>query len=227
MTTLVGSNKSLRIERQITYGGKPVFSYFVAPCKDGIIFGIMDRGIGYVHLTLFWKDGKIRTHITDATKPEGTAARYPWGQQFTPYLFVKRVERSVRRWVKPVHYHPLRKAWVLKKPLEKKVQELSQATMARASIPSEVFSRLDQPESWDWVSLRSLIGKSRIALIEDKSTVKLVFPVDPRQMIAIPVGQIEALNRMIWREYGFDKYWEYIKPKITMELRKEKITLPS
>ncbi len=150
------------------------------------------------------------------TKPEG-AARVPWGQQFTPEVFVKKVERMIKPWAKPRRYHPLRKTLVLKKPLQKKVLEVSQPDLAKIAVPYEFLTKLEEPGSWDWVPIRSIIGKVRFALIADEGVVKLVVPLDKKQMIAIGVRQIWNLQRMVRKEYGFDRYLEYIEPKIRME----------
>lgn len=205
-----------RIDRDITHKGKPLFGYFIAPTRDGIVFGFKSKKLRDVYLTLFWKEGKIRTHITDKTKPEGPS-RVPWGQQFTPDILVKKVERIVRRMVRPEPYHPLRKAWVLKRNLSRKVLEIGDASIERGTIPMEFYNKLEDPSSWIRVPIRTLIGKAHIALIEDNRGLRLVIPIDNKQMLSIGVRQHMMIQKLVAREYGFDRYMDYIQPRVEVQ----------
>ncbi len=190
--------------------------YFIGPTRDGIVFGIKDRELGAVHLTLFWKDGKIRTHITDETKPQGPS-RIPWGQQVTPETFIKKVEGITRRMVKQEHYHPLRKAWVLKKHLSKKVLDIGNPLIEKATIPIEFYRQIEEPESWTRVPIRTLIGKGRIALVEDDGNLRFVIPIDKKRLLSIGARQQMMLQNLVAREYGLHRYWNYVKPRMNIE----------
>jgi hypothetical protein len=111
-----------RKEVSITFGRKPVFGYYVAPSNDGLVFGVIDPTLGDVHLTILWKSGKLGSHITDNRKVE-KPEKYPWDTHINPKLLLPKVQRIVSRWVRPKHYHPARKAWVLPRRLERKLGE--------------------------------------------------------------------------------------------------------
>ena len=202
-----------RIDRELTHRGKALVGYFIGATTDGIVFGIKNKELGNVHLTLFWKDGKIRSHITDETKPEGPS-RVPWGQQFTPETFVKNVERIVGKMVKSEPYHPLRRAWVLREYLRRKALEIGDPSIDRVSIPIEFYKQLEDPKSWTRLPIRSLVGKGRIALIEEDKDLRWVIPIDKKKLVSIGVKQQMMLQNLVAREYGFERYWNYVKPRM-------------
>jgi hypothetical protein len=200
----------------MTYKNKPVLSYFVTPTKDGIILGVKSRELGDVHLTLLWKNGKIGYHIADKTK-EGID-RYPMDQHLAPSMITTRVERIVKPWSKLRPYHPRRKAWVMKPKLERTVREFGAGTADTASIPVELDRRLENSSSWSRVGISSLIGKGRIALVEDRGSAKFVIPIDKKQMIAISVRGYASLVRFMGKVYGLDAYFDYVMPSIKRTL---------
>lgn len=57
-----------------------------------------------------------------------------------------------------------------------------------------------------------------MALIEEKGTVRFAIPIDERRMITIGIRQHEMLQRLVWREYGFERYLEYVSPGIEKDL---------
>src|SRR6266446_1784929 len=111
-----------RKEVSISLGRKPILGYYVAPTADGMVFGIIDPKLGDVHLTILWKDGKLGSHITDSRRVE-KHEKYPWDTHINPKLVVPKVQRVVSRWVRPRAYHHARKAWLLPRQLERKLEK--------------------------------------------------------------------------------------------------------
>jgi len=113
--------------------------------------------------------------------------------------------------VKPEQYHPLKRAWVLKEHLSKKALEIGDPSIDKATIPVEFYKKIENPGSWTRLPIRSLIGKGRIALIEDDDNLRLVIPIDKKRLLSIGVKQHMMLQNLVAREYGFERYWNYVK----------------
>jgi len=149
---------------------------------------VIDPTLGDVHLTILWKDGKLGSHITDNRKVEKNE-RYPWDTHSNPKLLVPKVQRIVARWVRPKHYHPARKAWVLPRRLERKLGEIGSPSERRTAIDVRGFVRLWDIRRWKKVPIRSLLGKGRLAFVDSPSW-SYVIPTSDSQMFVMPLGSM-------------------------------------
>jgi len=197
-----------RKEVSISLGRKPVLGYYVAPTSDGIVFGVIDSKLGDVHLTIMWRDGKLGSHITDSRKVE-KHERYPWDTHINPNLLVPKVQRIVSRWVRPKHYHPARKAWVLPRRLERKLGEIGSLSERKTAIEVKAFVKLWDIRHWKKVPIRTLFGKNRLAFV-DTPSLSFVIPTSESHMLIIPWGSMTRLQTMVARAYGFERYFEYL-----------------
>ena len=203
--------EALTVERwevSFSLGRKPVLGYYVAPTSDGLIFGVIDPILGDVHLTILWKDGKLGSHITDTRKVE-RHEKYPWDTHINPKLLVPKVHRIVSRWVRPKHYHPAKKAWVLPRRLERKLGEIGSLSERNTAIEVRAFVKLWDIRRWKKVPIRSLLEKNRLAFVDSPSW-SFVIPTSDSHMFVIPWGSMARLQTMIARTYGFERYFEYV-----------------
>ncbi len=183
-------------------------TYYSEKTRDGAVFGFAGKNSMGVHLTLFYKDGKLRSHITDTRKNE-PYERTPWGTQFNPRLLIKKVEHATKNWIKPKHYHPSKKAWVVPASLRRKLELVYNPSNKSTELPIEEYMRFTDIAKWRRVLIRDLLKRSRPA-ISYAPTLSYVFPVDEKRMIVIPLASEARLTKMIFREYGFEKYLEYV-----------------
>ena len=197
-----------RKEVSISLGRKPVLGYYVAPTRDGLVFGVIDSKLGDVHLTIMWKDGKLGSHITDNRKVE-KHEKYPWDTHINPKLLVPKVQRIVSRWVRPKPYRATRKAWVLPRRLERKLGEMGSLSERKTAIEVKAFVRLWDIRRWKKVPIRSLLGKKRLAFV-DTPSLSFVIPTSESHMLIIPWGSMTRLQTMVARAYGFERYFEYL-----------------
>jgi hypothetical protein len=197
-----------RKEVSFSFGGKPVWGYYFAPCKDGLVFGVKGPNLGDVHLTIIWKDGKLGSHITDSEKLE-KHERYPWDTHFNPKVLVPKIQRTVNRWSKLKPYRSTSKAWVLPKRLERKLKEIGSPSEPRTSVTVEALAKEGDMKLWKKVLIKRILGKARMAFVQRPSW-SLVIPVNKTQMIVIPVGSMDRLQNLMARMYGFDRYLEYV-----------------
>jgi hypothetical protein len=51
-------------------------------------------------------------------------------------------------------------------------------------------------------------------LIEDDGDVRWVIPIDEKNLLAIGVRQHVRLQNLVAKEYGFEKYLDYLKPRM-------------
>ena len=200
-------------------------SFFAKPTSEGMILGFESKELGNVHLTIFSKDGRIFSHITDFRRP-----LRPWNLNFDEKLLARRAERMLKRWVR--HYSANKIAWVMTSDLRRKLVSQFPRQKGRIKMPVEmaaaelVFDR-HNPRRWHKVRIPELLSRSDgpgLTVIDRK--LHWVQPFNKLTMLAFTDRQFEGYWSMIFKELGIEKYLAYVMdsyPEV-MDRAKAKVT---
>lgn len=211
-----GKTMSERMDLVYTIQGEPVVRCFLAPTTEGFLFGLSHPRVGDIHLTAFFKDGKIRTHIKDSARNPA----YVHDRTFTPDILGRRIEGRMRRFMKP--YHPNMVAWIMRPALKRRlIAALDFPTQNGAiSIPLEVVRgyvlvNLRNKRRWRRVRIRDLLEMpDELAVRIEGGRLYIVRPFDDRNMFKFTEGQAQALNRLLLDYLGFGEYGNYVSAKL-------------
>ncbi len=192
-----------------TYKGKRLMQFFAEPSKDGMILGFTEHQLGDVHLTVYSKDGRIFSHVTDQKKP-----LRPWNLNFDEKLLERKASTSFKRWIR--RYSPNQVAWVMTPYLKRKIAAQFARQEDAIQMPMEMFAAelvfdRTNPKRWTKVKIRDLLTRPDgpgLTLIDRK--LLWVQPLDSKKMIAYTDRQFEHYWNMVFRELGLEKYFEYI-----------------
>jgi hypothetical protein len=197
--------------------------FFVKPTSDGIVLGFAGDKLGDVHLTIYFKDSRVFSHVTDQHRP-----LRPWNLNFDAKLLSRKAERAFRRWIRS--YSPNKHAWIMTPSLRHKLLSQFPHQEGRIRMPVEmaaaklVFDPHNQ-KRWHKLKIRELLGKAEgpgLTVIDDR--LHWVRPIDSKTMVAYTDRQFERYWGMIFRELGLDKYLEYIAasyPEVINEARRK------
>jgi hypothetical protein len=184
----------------------------MSPTKEGITFGIMDEKLGDVHLTIFYKDGKIRYHVTDKTVKK----QCPVSTQFYPEIFFNKVKKKLKRIIKS--YHGNKKTYAPKGRLKNKLYSIiDQYINNPDEIPLEfIFASVEcdfkNKERWDKIKIRELLNeKYSIGFIEENNVIKYVKPLNNKIILVFSEKQYNNLLNLTLDFFGFKDYFDYIK----------------
>ncbi len=198
-------------------------SFFAKPTSEGMVLGFAGDKLGDVHLTIYFKDGRIFSHVTDQHHP-----LRPWNLNFDERLLSRKAERAFTRWITP--YAPNKHAWIMTPLLRRKLVSQFPGQEGRIKMPVEmvaaqlVFDR-DNPKRWKKLRIRELLGRPDgpgLTVIDGR--LHWVQPLDSKRMLAFTDRQFERYWGMIFRELGLDKYLEYVAaayPEIIKEARRK------
>ena len=204
------SSKNKRLDFAYTVEGKPVLRGYMATVRDGICFGIKAPEGKDIHLTIMYKDGKIRTHI----KQSGAQLEYVYGRNYTPEILLSKLEARIKRWSKP--YHPNHIAWIMTPFLRKKV-----ADAMSADVGGETHIRLEGIYShikldfwnrrrWKRIHIIDLLGlEEGHGYRVDKGRVFIVLPLDKTTMLKFTEHQFKDALRLVLDYLGFFELFEY------------------
>ncbi len=206
-----------------TLGGDPLIEFFMAPTTEGFCFGLADPSIGDIHLTVLFKEGKVRSSLKD---PSRDPDRFS-GRTFTPDVLAKKIENRVRRWVKP--YHPNMVAWVMRPALKRKLARLVDFRWEgdEMHIPLEVVYGkivLDfwNSRRWKRVRIRELLDNPHeVGARVEGSTFYIIRPIDRHHMVKASEGQLAALDNLVMEHLGFDEYRDYAAEKVKAKVEAE------
>jgi len=104
--------KKKRTTMEVKFMEVTLFKIMKNKTTDGISFGLKDKELGDVHVTILHKNGKLGWHITDATGER----KYPLDAHIENELFLKRYFNRLIRLIKK--YHGNKKAYVMSDGLE-------------------------------------------------------------------------------------------------------------
>ena len=194
---------------KLTYKHHTLMSFFVKPTSEGMVLGFAGDKLGDVHLTIYFKEGRIFSHITDQRRP-----LRPWNLNFDEKLLTGKAEGAFKRWIKP--YAANKHAWIMTAYLRSKVASQFRHEEGRIEMPVEmvaaelVFDRRNT-KRWRRVRIGELLRRSGgpgLTMVDGK--LHWVQPLDTRKMLAYTDRQFEWFWGMIFRELGLGKYLEYV-----------------
>lgn len=186
---------------------------------DGFHFGYAEPGFPNVHLTVFEKNGKICSHISDDTVKDRTS-KYPWDQHITPDLLNDHLDRITRRWIRRMDGRT--RCYVMTPFLLRKIQQTSPATMEDGTlqVPMEFIIakvKLDFQNRRRWIRtiLRDLSKTHPYYgyVILKNRTVKMVIPAEEGMYLCFGPRQYAQLQNERFRLLGFEMYCDYIMLK--------------
>jgi hypothetical protein len=197
--------------------------FFVKPTTEGMVLGFAGEKLGDVHLTIYFKGGRVFSHVTDQHRP-----LRPWNLNFDEKLLSQKAERAFKRWIRS--YSPNKYVWIMTSSLRHKLLSQFPRQEGRIKMPVEmvaaelVFDR-DNPKRWRKLRIRELLGRDMgpgLTIID--GTLHWVHPIDSKKMLAYTDRQFERYWGMIFREFGLDKYLEYVAsayPEVIAEARRK------
>lgn len=193
----------------LTYKGKTLMRFFSRQSTEGMVLGFASDELGDVHLTVYSKEGRIFSHVTDNSRP-----LRPWNLNFDEKLLSRKAEKSYKTWIRK--YSPNQHAWVMTPYLRRRIASQFPRQEDRIAMPLEmiaaelVFDR-NNPRRWLKLRIRELLVRTDgpgIAVIDGQ--YHWVQPIDAKRMLAFTSQQHERYWNMIFKELGFDKYLEYV-----------------
>ncbi len=192
-----------------TYKRKRLMSFFAHPSTGGMVLGFAGERLGDVHLTVYSKEDRIHTHVTDSKKP-----LHPWHLNFDQKLLAVKAARAYKRWLRK--YASPQQAWIMTPLLRRQIASKFPRIEDRIQMPLEmmaaglVFDR-NNPRRWRKIKIRDLLttpGGPGRAVLDGK--LHWVQPLDSRKMLAFTDNQFERHWTMIFKELGLEKYFEYV-----------------
>ena len=203
--------KNQRLDFAYTLEGKPVLRGYIVPVKDGICFGIKSPDRRDIHLTIMYKDGKIRTHI----KESGAELEYVYGRNYTPEILLSKLEARIKRWIKP--YHPNHVAWIMTPYLKKKVNNAisedvgGEKHIKLEGIYGQIMLDFWNRRRWKRVHISDILGSEKgLGFRVDKGRAFMVLPLDNKMMLKFTERQSRDVLRLALDYLGFLELFEYI-----------------
>lgn len=198
-------------------GGEVRLRCYLAPTSEGFVFGVADSRVADVHLTIFARDGKIRTHIKDASRNPA----YVYDRTFTPDILNRKAEARVRKWTVP--YHGNSTAWVMRPALRKKLERSftfpvagDVATIPWEAVRAQILLDFENPRRWRRVRIRELSKTpNEIGFRIEAGRVYVIRPLDGRRMLKFTEGQMKALDRLVFEYLGFVEYGDYLEQRLS------------
>jgi hypothetical protein len=89
-------------------------SFFAKPTSEGMVLGFAGDKLGDIHLTIYFKEGRIFSHITDQHRP-----LRPWNLNFDEKLLSHKAEATLRKRIRS--YSPNKYAWIITSYLRRKL----------------------------------------------------------------------------------------------------------
>lgn len=208
---------------ELTYKRQTLMRFFVKPTSEGMVLGFAGDKLGDVHLTIYFKEGRIFSHVTDQRRP-----LRPWNLNFDEKLLTSKAERAFKRWIKP--YATNRHAWIMTAYLRNKLSSQFPRQEGRIEMPIEmvaaelVFDRRNT-KRWRKVRIGELLrraGGPGLTMLDGR--LHWVQPLDTKKMLAYTDRQFERYWGMIFRELGLEKYIEYVAssyPEVIEKIRRK------
>jgi hypothetical protein len=207
-----------------------VFAFHIDETVDGgIVFSPYLPGQD-IHLTVFEKEGKLRSHIhhRGINEPKDS----PIGKTTSNKVIYRNLDRLLRKRLRTYHgnkkcFIPKHERWRQIKTVLPKVTE-----QGDLDIPLELFTTsLDidfmNKELWDKVKIRSLlIREPHFGFMETKDGLRLIQPVSKNQMFVWPLRKANEIGEYLMKVSGFDDIFDYLEEigifkKIRNDLREK------
>ena len=106
---------------------------FVKPTTEGMVLGFAGEKLGDVHLTIYFKDGRVFSHVTDQHRP-----LRPWNLNFDEKLLSQKAERAFKRWIRS--YSPNKYVWIMTSSLRHKLLSQFPRQEGRIKMPVEMVA---------------------------------------------------------------------------------------
>ncbi len=194
---------------KITARGNVFATANLSFCKDGFV--ISSEDFKDVHLTIMYKDGKFRPHLTDKTMD----VEYPWGQQFTPEVLFNTIKPIVERWKR--EYHGNMKAWKMTESLRQKIvttmdfpEKNGEIEYPWELLKAEFIFDPENPERWERIKIRDILDKpEEVAFVDDNGVLRRVIPLDRNKMLCFSDRQFNNLLIKVLEMFGLTQYIDY------------------
>lgn len=204
------------MELAFTARGEQILRCFLAPTTEGFVFGLAHPAIGDIHLTVFFKDGKIRASVKDSSRNPD----HVQGRTFTPDILAREIESRLRRLVKP--YRANMVAWIMRPALKRKIAAALDFPFRDGAmqIPLEivrgyVIADLRNTRRWRRVLIHELLDMpTEFGIRIERRRPYFVRPLDERTMLKFTEGQVEAIVDLIMERLGFGDYANYVRAKV-------------
>jgi hypothetical protein len=210
--------EKIRMKYHLLVDDKSILSYYAEAKGNRLQFGfiIPDHDI---HLTILFNEDKstIGPHITDS-KPRKGFRKHVWDQHTDIAVVVDEATRRLNSWIKSYHHN--RRGWRMTPLLKEKFQELvlpKERHEGELDIPfiTEVeFPPFDEPEYWERVRLRDMVGQVDAVILEGIEVDRIAFVIDNRKMMAFSEQQLDNLIDYLFDVLGLYDYLEYVSKRV-------------
>jgi hypothetical protein len=144
--------------------------------------------------------------------------KYVWDQHTDIALVVDEATRRLNSWIKSYHHN--QRGWRMTPLLKEKLQELILPKKRREGewdvpfITDVEFPPFDDPEYWEHVRLREMVGQADAVVLEGIEVDRIAFVIDNRKMIAFSDQQLENFIDYVFDVYGLYKYFDYVSKRV-------------
>ena len=168
-----------------------------------------------IHLTVFEKDGKIRSHIHHAGVEEPNDS--PLGRVVSTRVVSSDFNRMLKKRLK--RYHGNKTCYIFTEERWRKIKMFLPKVdgCGNLLIPIESFlvfldMRFSRKDRWKKVKIRSLLNlEPGFAFMGTRAGLRMIMPITEKSMFAWPALKANELGDYVMKVSGVDDFFDYLE----------------
>lgn len=198
-----------------TLEGRPVLSFHVDRTRDGGFVFSPDLPQKDIHLTVFEKDGKIRSHTHHGGIEESNNS--PLGRVVSTRVVSDALNKMLRRRLKPYHgnmtcYVFTRERWRRIKMFLPQHDEAGNLVIPIESLMASLNMDFGRKDLWEKIRVRSLLShEPHFGFMKTSAGLRKVIPISEKLMFVWSLMKANELGDYITKVSGVDDFFDYLK----------------
>lgn len=198
-----------------TFEGKPVLSFHIDETSDGGLIFSPDLTKQDIHLTVWEKDGKIRSHIHHGGAEESNDI--PLGRTTSTKVVSRNLQKMFKKRLEQYHgnkacYVFTPERWERIKTFLPIVDELGNIIIPIESFAGFLDMDFSKRELWGKAKIRSLLSaEPYFGFMETRSGLRRVMPISEKLMFVWPLMKVNELGDYVMEVLGFDDLFNYLE----------------